>query len=340
MSEPSKAFSRRAALSAAAGVTAAAALAGSAQAQPQHGRLTANGRTYRIRRGAHQVVIAGVAATLLSWRVEGEELLLTHSADEVGEGYQGKTILPWPNRIDGGQYEFGGRKLQVPVNEPERNTALHGLMNFVEWDLVRHLPDRVELEHVLPPSYGYPFHLSFRITYAVDEQGVTTTLTARNIGTEPAPYGTANHTYIAAGTGRIDDMVLELPAEAYYVTDDRLLPIDKRHVAGTEYDFRTARRIGSTEMDTAFTALRRQPDGTAVTRFHRADGRAIELWVDRAHGYLQVYTDDSPEADRPPRAGITVEPMTCAPNAFVTGDGLAVIEPGGTHRGRWGLRLR
>src|SRR5690606_41294033 len=97
-------------------------------------------------------------------------------------------------------------------------------------------------------------------------------------------------------------MVLELPAEAYYVTDDRLLPIDKRHVAGTEYDFRTARRIGSTEMDTAFTALRRQPDGTAVTRFHRADGRAIELWVDRAYGYLLVYNYDFPVSDPKLRA--------------------------------------
>ncbi|SDY93100.1 aldose 1-epimerase [Saccharopolyspora shandongensis] len=332
-------FSRRAALATAAGATTAAALSGSAAAQPADpggGRWTANGRLYEIRSGRQRAVIAGVSATLLSWQVDGVEMLLTHPADDVGEGYQGKTILPWPNRIDHGRYTFGGKELQVAINEPERDTALHGLMSFVEWQPVRHCADGVALEYVLPPDYGYPFRLAFRIEYEVDATGVRSTLSAKNIGDTDAPFGTANHTYLGAGGDRIDDIVFELPADTYYVVDDRLIPTGTAPVEGTDYDFRSPRPIGATEMDTAFTGLSR---GGAVVRFARPDGVTAELWVDRTHGYLQVYTDDSPATDRPGRAGITVEPMTCAPNAFVTGDGLITLRPGETHRGTWGYRI-
>jgi aldose 1-epimerase len=344
MSGDRRRWTRRAAIRTAVGTTAATALAGRASAQPARlpafsGEQTPNGRLYEIRSGRHRAVVAGVAATLLSWQVDGTEMLLTHPADQVGEGYQGKTILPWPNRIDQGQYTFDGQDLQVPINEPSREAALHGLMGFVEWQPVRHQPDRVALEYILHPHYGYPFWMAFQIEFAVDDRGVRSTLTAKNIGKTDAPFGTANHSYIAAGDGTIDSIVFELPASTYYLTNDRLIPTGTASVEGTEYDFRSKRPLGSTTMDTAFTDLARGSDGTAVVRFERPEGEDVELWVDGTHKYLQVYTDDTPDADRPPRAGITVEPMTCAPNAFVTGDGLITLRPGETHEGSWGYRV-
>ncbi|GAA2775940.1 aldose 1-epimerase family protein [Saccharopolyspora taberi] len=327
-------WSRRTALAAAAGATAIPALPAVAAARPARG-----GGIYEISSGRHRVVVDGIAATLLSWQVDGAEVLLTHQPGELGEGYQGKTILPWPNRIENGQYTFGGEELQVPINEPSRSAALHGLMSFVEWSPVRHRQDGVALEYRLPPQYGYPFSLAFHIEYTVDRNGVSSRLTARNTGDTDAPFGTANHSYVAAARGTIDSIGFELPADTYYVTDDNLIPTGTEPVDGTDYDFRTARELGSTTMDTAFTGLSRGSDGNAVVRFERPGGADVELWVDRTHGYLQVYTDDSPSTDRPPRAGITVEPMTCAPNAFVTGDGLIRLRPGQVHEGAWGYRV-
>jgi aldose 1-epimerase len=334
--------SRRTALTAAMGTTAIVALPGRAGAQPAAalpGERSANGQLYEIRSGRHRVVVAGVAATLLSWQVDGVEMLLTHPADQVGEGYQGKTILPWPNRIDQGRYPFGGRELQVPINEPSRQAALHGLMSFVEWQPVRHLRDNVVLEYFLNPQYGYPFSMAFRIEFAVDGAGVRSTLSAQNVGQTDAPFGTANHTYIAASGATIDPTVFRLAANTYYRTNDRLIPIGTAAVDGTRYDFRTARTLGSTTMDTAFTDLVRESDGTAIVRFGRPGGHDVELWVDGAYRYLQVYTDDTPDTARPARAGLTVEPMSCAPNAFVTGDGLIVLGPGEQYQGNWGYRI-
>lgn len=335
------AWSRRAALTGAAATAAGFAFTGNASARPKAtlAEHPASGRLYELRRGRHRLVVAGVAATLLSWEFDGAEMLLTHRPSDVGEGYQGKTILPWPNRIDQGRYRMGGREYQVPINEPTRQASLHGLMSFVEWSVVETREDRILLEYVLPPQYGYPFSMMFRIEYVLERNGPRCTLWAKNVGEHEAPFGTANHTYLAAAKGSIDAITLHMPASTYYLTNDRLIPTGTEDVGGTEYDFRSPREIGDTVMDTAFTDVQRQADGTAIVGFARPGGADVELWVDATHRYLQVYTDDAPESDRPARQGITVEPMTCAPNAFVTGDGVHILQPGDTHRGSWGYRV-
>ncbi|AUS79504.1 aldose epimerase [Actinoalloteichus sp. AHMU CJ021] len=346
------ALSRRAALGAAGGLglLGVTGIAGTSQASTADGPGThpatgprppvgeATGRLYEIRAGRHAVVVAGVAATLLSWKVDGEERLLTHEPHSVGDSYQGKTIVPWPNRIDRGHYTFDDAEYQVPVNEPERNTALHGLVNWVEWEPVEHSRDRVVLDYQLHPQYGYPFRLGLRMEYAVSARGIRARLTATNLGRARAPFGAAFHPYFQLGSETIDDMRVRLPADAYYTVDDRLLPTGIAEVDGTGMDFRVPRELGTTELDTAYTRLLREADGTAVTRLSRRGGPTIELWVDENYRYLQVYTDDGPPPGRAGRAGITVEPMTCAPDAFNSGDGLVLLDPGAEFHGSWGLR--
>jgi aldose 1-epimerase len=49
-----------------------------------------------------------------------------------------------------------------------------------------------------------------------------------------------------------------------------------------------------------------------------------------------LFTGDTlPAPER--RRGLAVEPMTCAPNALQSGEGLVVLEPGATHSARWGI---
>jgi aldose 1-epimerase len=48
-----------------------------------------------------------------------------------------------------------------------------------------------------------------------------------------------------------------------------------------------------------------------------------------------LYTgDDRPDVNR---RSLAVEPMTCPPNAFRSGDDLIVLEPGGSFQGVWGI---
>ena len=65
-------------------------------------------------------------------------------------------------------------------------------------------------------------------------------------------------------------------------------------------------------------------------------GRVI-LWMDGAYGFVMVFTGDTLPPERR-RRGLAVEPMTCAANAFNSGDGLAVLDPGERLTGAWGIR--
>jgi aldose 1-epimerase len=89
--------------------------------------------------------------------------------------------------------------------------------------------------------------------------------------------------------------------------------------------------LGSVQLDHCFTDLERDEDGYA-----RVGVDDTTLWVDESYPYLMVFTGDAlPAAER--RRSIAVEPMTCAPNAFATGDGLVVLEPGEEHAAAWGI---
>ena len=60
------------------------------------------------------------------------------------------------------------------------------------------------------------------------------------------------------------------------------------------------------------------------------------LWADESYPYLMVFTGDPlPDVAR---RSVAVEPMTCAPNAFRSGEGLIRLESGQAHVGNWGIR--
>ncbi|GAA3669400.1 aldose 1-epimerase family protein [Lentzea roselyniae] len=327
-------FSRRAAIAAAATMATAAAIR-PANAAPA-GPLLPTGKQHRIRSGRQSLVVAEVGAALRSWTVDGQEMLLSHPADSMGDSHLGKILLPWVDRLDGGKYTFGGTIHETPISEHWSKCAIHGLMGFLPWTATRHERDRLVLSCVLYPQYGYPFTLRFRVEYVLSRAGLRLSVTAVNAGRQPAPLSSGYHPYFRVGP-TIDEASLMLAAGTKLILDKRLIPIGRAPVAGTPDDFRTPKVLGATKIDACYTDLLRPRQDSAVASLTGPDGRQVELWVDDSHRYLLIYTDEYP-AGRPPRTGIAIEPVTAAPNAFNSGDGLIVLEPGKSYTGFWGVR--
>ena len=84
---------------------------------------------------------------------------------------RGQVLIPWPNRIQDGAYEFAGTRHQLPLNEPEARNAIHGLVRWVAWSVGEREADRVVMEHTLRPQPGYPFSLALGIEYALSDEG-------------------------------------------------------------------------------------------------------------------------------------------------------------------------
>jgi aldose 1-epimerase len=193
------------------------------------------------------------------------------------------------------------------------------------------------MEHILFPQPGYPFSLRLSIEYALSDRGLRVRTTATNVGTDPCPYGSGAHPYLTLGTATVDRLMLRVPGRTVLRSDERGLPISREAVQDTEYDFRQPRQIGSTTLDHAFTDLVRDEDGLARVELRDPDhGTSVSLWVDESYPYLMLFTGDTlPDARR--RRGLAVEPMTCPPNAFRTGDALIRLDPGGSLTSTWGI---
>ena len=293
-------------------------------------QVAPTGSQYLLERGVQRAVVTEVGATLRSWRVDDRELLDTFEIDELGEGFRGKVLAPWPNRIRDARYVFAGAEHRTPLSEPERGSALHGLVLWANWHPLRHASDDVALGYMLHPQPGYPFTLELEVSYRLTAGGLAVTLRATNRGATTAPFGAGFHPYVTLGGARLEDAVLGLPARTRVPVDERLLPTGAPvPVAGSEYDFRRPRPLSPAVLDTCFGDLERGADGLARATLARgADEPAVTVWMDEHFRFIHLYAAG---------AGVAVEPMTCAPDAFNSGDGLLALAPGASFAGSWGL---
>jgi aldose 1-epimerase len=281
------------------------------------------GAEHALERGRQRLVVSEVGGGARSWTVDGSEQLASFASGTRDGAFAGKPLMPWPNRLRDGRYAFEGAEHRVAITEPETSTALHGLTLSSRWRASRTSAHGITLSHQLRGREGYPFALDLVVGYELDSAGVVVTLRATNAGPGRAPFGAGLHPYLRL-TG---DITLQVPANTRVPIDDRLLPTGPpTPVSGTELDFRHARRLGDQRLDTCFGDLERGAAGVASLTL--AGPRRLVVWMDDAFHFVQVFTADG---------AIAVEPMTCAPDAFNTGDGLLVLEPGASFTGRCGV---
>lgn len=305
------------------------------------GRTTRDrGELFRLTAGSYTAEVSAVGATLEGLSVAGRDLLVRSPETGPMQFYRGAIVAPWPNRIGDGAYAWDGQAIQTALTEPERGNALHGLVSFQLFAPVTVAEDELVLSTQLFPSTGYPFHLMLSVHYALDpEEGLITTVTARNLGEQDAPYGVCPHPYLVAGPEPLDEWSLQMDAGTVLtVTEDRLLPTGTAPVGpGSDFDFRSPRTIGELFIDHAFTDLGRDAQGRLSITLTAPGGTGVELTAGPELPWLQVHTGDRPEPENH-RLGLAVEPMTCPPDAFRSGTDLVRLAPGAEHAASWALR--
>ncbi|WP_243074376.1 aldose 1-epimerase family protein [Microbacterium sp. SS28] len=310
------------------------------------GRTAVSGIQHTLRCGAYEAVIASVGASLRALRHDGRDLVVPFDADELRPGYRGATLAPWPNRVVDGVFTLNGVTHELALTEPKRGHALHGLAAWLDFQVTDAGSDHVTLAATIEPQAGYPWRVEVTTTYRLSADGLVQTVTGRNDSVAPAPWGTGPHPYLVAGPAALDEWTFELPAaQVLAVTDDRLIPTELRAVDADDaarFDYREAHLIGAAEIDHAYTGLVRDASGIATVRLTDAGGTGVEMTWDAACPWVQVHTADLPGGPAQPghRAGLAVEPMTCAPDAFNAASyaydaGLIVLEPAASTTASW-----
>ncbi len=295
-----------------------------------------SGEQIEIASGDQRVVVVEIGGGLRSYSVGGDDVLDGYPADRMCDAGRGQVLAPWPNRLEDGSYTFDGRTHQLPLTEVPNRNAIHGLVRWSAWTVAKRAPDRVVMAHSLRPQPGYPFTLDLRTEYVVAAAGLTVRMTATNVGAGRCPFGCGMHPYLTLGKVPVDPLELRVPARTVLETNERCLPTGSASVAGTDFDFRNGRAIGTLRLDHCFADLDRDAAGRATVELRDPSGGARRtLWVDAAFPYLMVFSGDT--LGDAARRSVAVEPMTCPPNAFRSGDDLVRLEPGGSWTGSWGI---
>ena len=300
-----------------------------------------SGRQIRLTHGAQEAVVVELGGGLRTYTVGDRPVLDGYPSEETCSGGRGQALMPWPNRLGDGRFEWDGRDLQTALTEPEQHNAIHGLVRWAPWTVAAERSDRARLEYRLYPQPGWPWILDLAIIYSLSDDGLEVRTSAVNLpgGAGPCPFGVGWHPYLHAFGGLVDQAVLTFEAATGYLLDSRGLPTGTTPVAGSDRDFRGGRQIGEAHLDHAFTDLVRDSLGRAVVELAAGDGSRLgtRLWMDGAYTHLMVFSGDTLAEVDLRRRGLAVEPMTCAPDMLHNRFGQIVLDVGETFEASWGL---
>ena len=291
------------------------------------------GQQYHLAAGDFAATVVEVGAGLRQFTHRGLDVTVPYSVDELPPRGDGAVLVPWPNRLRGGQYSFGGRDFQLALTEPARGNAIHGLARWIRWTPLAVDAGSVTLAVDLVPQTGWVFEVRVEVTYRVRaDSGLSVQVLARNTGGWPAPFGAGCHPYFALHGHRLDEVTVRIPAEQRLVTDEDQVPVGLAAVEGTSYDLRRGQRLAVRRFDDGFTGLPGAPEARYAEVRTKSGG--ARLWFDEAFGYLQLFPLDE---IRPGESAVAIEPMTCPADAFNSGTGLIVLEPGAWWSANWGI---
>ncbi|MFT8593768.1 MAG: aldose 1-epimerase family protein [Bifidobacterium sp.] len=297
-------------------------------------RRPITGQQYSISSGPYSATIAELGAGLRALTFEGHDIVVSYDPNRTIPCCNGYVLVPFPNRLEDGEYSFEGTDHALPIDERDRQTALHGLGYRYMWDLKSLTDTSVTLTWRTPAIIGYPFDVLVTVTYSLDDDGLAMTCTATNLGECDAPWAFGMHPWLSNGrSGYGNDEIeadnalcsLRVPGNAHVIASkDRLLPQGEESVEHTAYDIREATSLRGRSFDDAWTDLDRAEDGSSTAVFTRPDGIAVHLTGDATINAWQVCTGTGFPAESHP-AGVAVEPMTAYANAFRTGRDLVSI---------------
>lgn len=297
-------------------------------------------------RGAGLVArVLTLGATLQDLRLEGVDHPLVLGAETAADYldgllYAGAIVGRYANRIAGGQVDLDGRRFALDRNF-QGAACLHGGADGMAvqiWQIAELAQDRAVLALDLPDGHmGFPGALRAEVTITLREPAAIC-FAMRATSTAPTPCNLAHHSYFNLdGSADARDHLLQVAADHFLPVDAGRIPVGPPvRVAGTPFDFRTARRLGDHGFDHNFCLA---AAGGRLRDVASLSAGSLRLVVATDAPGLQVY-DGAHFSGQPglqgrsygPHAGIALETQNWpdAPNRpdFPP----AILRPGETYR--------
>ncbi|MFG3054722.1 aldose epimerase family protein [Kitasatospora sp. NPDC048239] len=235
--------------------------------------------------------------------------------------YLGAIVGRYANRIASGVLPLDGTTHRL-ATQPTGHTLHGGPDGFATrlWDGVPVRADRqvgVRFRtRSLAGDQGFPGTVTADVTYLLDPDGELS-ITYRAVTDAPTVVNLTNHAYFnlaGEGSGTVLDHLLRVEAGRYLPVDEELIPLGPvEPVAGTPFDLRRARRLGTCIAEEHGQIHRAGRgfdhnwvlDGTGYRRAailsHPASGRRVECMTTEPG--IQVYTGNHFDGSLTGRSG-------------------------------------
>jgi len=260
-------------------------------------------------RNAHgmRVTLSDLGATLISWHAPDRagrvtDVLAGHDTPAeylASRWYFGSTVGRWANRIAHARFTLDGVTYQLDRNDGD-NLLHGGASGFhkVLWN-AREADGAVIFTYESPEGdAGFPGAVTASVRYTLDDNGALT-IDYDASADAPTPLSMTNHAYFnlsgdaPTNTADIRGHVISIDADAFFAVDDSMIPVERKEVAGSVFDFRAGAPIGARlDWPDAQVARAGGFDHCYVLRDGAATLRQVAALYDPASGReLTVSTD-------------------------------------------------
>ncbi len=259
----------------------------------------------------------------------------TEKEIQYDEKFKSAYLIPFPNRVRDGVYQFRGKQYKLNCNEEALNNAIHGIVYNMPFEVAEEdltgdiLKVKLSLDYKGTDA-GYPFPFSLLIQYTLDTtEGLTVKVDAKNTGTEALPIGFGWHPYYKMQSP-IEKCALKMPASESYNLDNRFIP---NGLSVPFSKFQVFETIGDFSIDTCFL-IKQKPGRVSVYLSDPAIETTLDIWQNNDESQLNYLVAYIP----PDRESIAVEPMSCCTNAFNSGEGLVILGSGNSTQWEFGVK--
>jgi aldose 1-epimerase len=129
-------------------------------------------------------------------------------------------LLPFSNRIGGGNFQCEGRRVAVPRNRSDETLPIHGDGWLSRWEVERRGAGQIKLS--LDRSSESPYAYRAAQTFTLDGASLSITLEIENAGDSILPFGLGLHPFIE----RDSDTLVAAPANGLWLSDPDWLPTE------------------------------------------------------------------------------------------------------------------
>ena len=261
-----------------------------------------------ITAGDYRASIYTYGAILHSFSHKDRDIVLGYDSYEpylTAPGHLSEVVGPYANRIADASFEMDGRKYVLEKNNGPNN--LHsGSKNFGSkfWKIDETTDNSVKLSLESPEAGGFPGNHHAEITYTLTDKG-DLSLHYYVDSDKKCPVNVTNHAYFNLnGYGDIKNHKVMLTCPEYLAVNDVLIPVERKSVEGTAFDFRTPAVVGSRNDGAYDHCFIFGDEKRAVVE---GDDYILEMTTDLPS--VQFYTASSLSSDVPAKGGKMLFPF-------------------------------